>query len=119
MFDHLDQSHLYFMAPSSVFVSDDIVKESHVFLRIDRVRKSLEPLYAVPYKVLSRSAKVFTVEIDGKPTTVSIDSLKAAHLFTDEVASRISPPISTYEAHKSEVVTRYGRRSRTVAHFQT
>ncbi|GBN82603.1 hypothetical protein AVEN_131548-1 [Araneus ventricosus] len=66
---------------SAVFVSDDLIKASHVFLRIDRVRKSLEPPHAGPYKVLSRTEKVFTVEIDGKPTTVSIDRLKAAHHF--------------------------------------
>ncbi|GBO05935.1 Pro-Pol polyprotein [Araneus ventricosus] len=77
---------------SAVFVSDDLIKVSHVFLRIDRVRKSLEPPYSGPYKVLSRTEKVFTVEIDGKPTTVSIDRLKAAHLFLDEFPSRSSTP---------------------------
>ncbi|GBM05537.1 hypothetical protein AVEN_94811-1 [Araneus ventricosus] len=36
----------------AVFVSDDLIKASHVFLRIDRVQKSLEPPYAGPYKFL-------------------------------------------------------------------
>ncbi|GBM30172.1 hypothetical protein AVEN_134214-1 [Araneus ventricosus] len=78
---------------SAVFVSDDLIKATHVFLIIDRVRKSLEPPYAGPYKVLSRTDKVFTVGIDGKPTTVSIYRLKAAHLFLDEFPSRSSPPV--------------------------
>ncbi|GBL82102.1 hypothetical protein AVEN_150399-1 [Araneus ventricosus] len=103
---------------SAVFVSDDLIKTSHVFLRIDRVRKSLEPPYAGPYKVLSRTEKVFTVEIDGKPTTMSIDRLKAAHLFLDEFPSRLFPPFPSCKAQRSEVVTRSGRRSRRVVHFQ-
>ncbi|GBO37945.1 hypothetical protein AVEN_219027-1 [Araneus ventricosus] len=72
---------------SAVFVSDDLIKASHIFLKIERVRKSLEPPYASPYKVLLRTEKVFTVEINGKPTTVSIDRLKAVHLFLDDFPS--------------------------------
>ncbi|GBM83302.1 hypothetical protein AVEN_261140-1 [Araneus ventricosus] len=83
------------------FVSDDLIKASHIFLRIDRVRKSLEPPYAGPYKVLSRTEKVFTVEINGKPTTVSIDRLKAAHLFLDDFPSRSSPPVPACKAKMS------------------
>ncbi|GBM97987.1 Pro-Pol polyprotein [Araneus ventricosus] len=102
----------------AVFISDDLIKASHVFLRIDRVRKSLEPPYAGPYKVLSRTEKVFTVEINGKPTSVSIDRLKAAHLFLDDFPSRSSPPVPASKAQRSEVVTRSGRHSRRVVHFQ-
>ncbi|GBM75667.1 hypothetical protein AVEN_269894-1 [Araneus ventricosus] len=104
---------------SAVFVSDDLIKTTHVFLRIDRVRKSLEPPNDGPYKVLSRTEKVFTVEIDGKPTTVSIDRLKAAHLFLDDFPSRPSPPVPTCKAKRSEVVTRSGRRSRRDVPLQT
>ncbi|GBL77508.1 hypothetical protein AVEN_41888-1 [Araneus ventricosus] len=103
---------------SAVFVSDDLIKASRVFLRIYWVRKSLEPPYACPYKVLSRTEKVFTVKIDGKPTTVSIDRLKAAHLFLDDFPSWSSPPVSACKAQRSEVVSRSGRRSRRVVHFQ-
>ncbi|GBL78989.1 hypothetical protein AVEN_48950-1 [Araneus ventricosus] len=103
---------------SAVFVSDDLIKASHIFLKIDRVRKSLEPPYAGPYEVLSRREKVFTVEIDSKPTTVSIDRLKAAHFFLDEFPSRSSTTVPACKAQKSEVVIRSGRRSRRVVHFQ-
>ncbi|GBO31157.1 hypothetical protein AVEN_136213-1 [Araneus ventricosus] len=99
------------LATSSVELVADLVKASHVFLRIDRVRKPLEPPYAGPYKVLSKTEKIFTVEIDGKPTTVSIDRLKTAYLFSDEVAFKITPPVPACKAQKSEIVTRYGRRS--------
>ncbi|GBM77767.1 hypothetical protein AVEN_231574-1 [Araneus ventricosus] len=96
----------------------DLIKASHVFLRIDQVRKSMEPPYAGPYKILLRTKKDFTVQIDGKQTTVSIDRLKAAHLFLDEFPSKSSPPVPACKAKKSEVVTRSGRRSRRVFHFQ-
>ncbi|GBN62834.1 hypothetical protein AVEN_228702-1 [Araneus ventricosus] len=33
---------------SAAFISDDLITASHVFLRIDRVRKSLEPPHPVP-----------------------------------------------------------------------
>ncbi|GBN78101.1 hypothetical protein AVEN_194687-1 [Araneus ventricosus] len=102
---------------SAVFVSD-LIKASHVFLRIYRVRKSLEPPYAGLYKVLSRTEKVFTVEIDGKSTIVSIDRLKAAHVFLDDFPSRSSPPVPACKTKRSEVVTRSGRYSRRVVHFQ-
>ncbi|GBN26682.1 hypothetical protein AVEN_188335-1 [Araneus ventricosus] len=86
-----------------VFVIGDLLnllKASRVFLRIARIRKSLEPPYAGPYKALSRTSSVFTVEVDGRPVTISI-RLKAAHAFPDEVASRISSPISTCRDQKS------------------
>ncbi|GBN17658.1 hypothetical protein AVEN_199278-1 [Araneus ventricosus] len=78
---------------SPVFVRGDRLKASHVFLRIDRILKSLEPPYASPYKVLSKTSKLFIVEFNGRPVTISIERLKAAHMFPDEIASRKFPRI--------------------------
>ncbi|GBM31439.1 hypothetical protein AVEN_39237-1 [Araneus ventricosus] len=100
-----------------LFVSGDLLKASHVVLRIHRIRKSLEPPYAGPYKVLSRTSKVFTMEVNSRPVTVSIDRLKAVHMFPDEVSSRISSPIPTCSAQISDDANRYGRRSRLVVQF--
>ncbi|GFU63849.1 retrovirus-related Pol polyprotein from transposon opus [Trichonephila clavipes] len=36
-----------------VFISKDLLQASHVFLRIDRVRKALEPPYAGPFKTVN------------------------------------------------------------------
>ncbi|GBN20756.1 hypothetical protein AVEN_104148-1 [Araneus ventricosus] len=77
------------------FVSGDLLNASHEFLKIDQIRKSLEPPYAGPYKVLSRTSKVFTVGVDSRPVKVSIDELKAADVFPDEVAFWISSLIPT------------------------
>ncbi|GFS56882.1 uncharacterized protein TNIN_427011 [Trichonephila inaurata madagascariensis] len=42
----------------------------------DSVRRSLQPPYHGPYKVINRSDKVFTLFFKGKNVNVSIDRLK-------------------------------------------
>ncbi|GFV27790.1 transposon Ty3-G Gag-Pol polyprotein [Trichonephila clavipes] len=98
------------------FSSAKICCRRLVFLRIDRVRKTLEPPYAGPFKVLSRTDKVFKLEINGKAVSVSIDRLKAAHSFSD-CESTSSSPIPTSKSPK-DVITRSGRCSRRVVRFQ-
>ncbi|GFT60360.1 pol polyprotein [Nephila pilipes] len=68
-----------------VFTSKDLFHLSCIFLRLDRVRRPLEPPYAGAYKVVKRTSKVFTLEIDGKQHSVSLDRLKPAHLLPDTV----------------------------------
>ncbi|GBN77053.1 Retrovirus-related Pol polyprotein from transposon 412 [Araneus ventricosus] len=58
---------------------------THVFIRIDRVRKSLEPPYDGPFPVVKRHDKYFTVTIKGKDITISIDRLKPAYLLLTEI----------------------------------
>ncbi|GFW54362.1 transposon Ty3-I Gag-Pol polyprotein [Trichonephila clavipes] len=99
-----------------VFISKDLLQASHVFLRIDRVRKALEPPYAGSFKVLSRTDKVFKLEIKGKAVSVSIDRLKAAHSFLD-CESTSSSQIPTSKSPK-DVITRSGRSFRRVVQFQ-
>ena len=57
---------------------------THVFIRHDAVRKPLQPPYDGPYPVVKRTDKYFTVDINGRHDTVSIDQLKPAHLDTDD-----------------------------------
>ncbi|GFU73225.1 uncharacterized protein TNCV_493501 [Trichonephila clavipes] len=58
------------------FIFKDLKDCSHVFVRTDSVRRSLQPPYHGPYKVINRSDKVFTLFIKGKNVNVSIDKLK-------------------------------------------
>uniref|UniRef100_A0A1I8JCM5 ANK_REP_REGION domain-containing protein n=1 Tax=Macrostomum lignano TaxID=282301 RepID=A0A1I8JCM5_9PLAT len=53
---------------------------SHVWLRLDRVRKPLEAPYQGPFRVLHRSPLTFTLDISGTPTSVAIDRVKPARL---------------------------------------
>ena len=50
---------------------------THVFLRCDKVKRSLQPPYDGPFKVLKRADKTFTILLNGKEV-VSVDRLKAA-----------------------------------------
>ncbi|GFY63100.1 uncharacterized protein TNIN_188381 [Trichonephila inaurata madagascariensis] len=45
------------------FIFKDLKDCSHVFVRTDSVRRSLQPPYHGPYKVINRSDKVFTLFI--------------------------------------------------------
>ncbi|GFS98653.1 retrovirus-related Pol polyprotein from transposon 412 [Trichonephila clavipes] len=64
----------------TIFVSKDLVACSHIFLRIDSLRKGLQPPYDDPYKVIDRKEKVFRILRHGKEVSVSIDRLKHAHI---------------------------------------
>ena len=61
-------------------VSEALSHCSHVFVRFDVVKKPLQQPYNGPYHVLSCSAKQYTIDYNGRPTVVSLDRLKAAHI---------------------------------------
>ena len=69
---------------------------SHVFLRVDAVRRPLVPPYDGPFAVLHRTDKVFTILKNQKAITVSVDRLKPAHaLPSSPPASAASSPVSS------------------------
>ncbi|CAH8647289.1 unnamed protein product [Schistosoma intercalatum] len=53
---------------------------SHVFVRVDSVRKPLQQPYEGPFRVIARHEKTFKVDRHGRVETVSIDRLKPAHV---------------------------------------
>ena len=107
---------------------------SHVFLRVDAVRKPLVPPYLGPFRVLghSDSFKTFDILQNEKTVTVTIDRLKPAHLLP-VVAAPPTPPTpvpvpgprprqvfhrSRGHADVPPVILSSGRVSRPVARFQ-
>ena len=60
------------------YVPKDLTNCSHVWLRIRRVKRPLQPPYIGPYLVLSRHPKYLTIFRDGKSVNVSIDNVKPA-----------------------------------------
>ena len=62
------------------YVSDALATVTHVFVRHDAVRKPLQQPYDGPYEVVKRNDKYFTININGRHNTVSLDRLKPAHL---------------------------------------
>ena len=59
------------------FVPPNLQSCTHVWQRVDRVRRPLEAPYQGPFKVVARTNKVFTLELpSGRTETVSVDRLK-------------------------------------------
>ena len=80
------------------YVPNDLHHTPQVWLRIDRVRKSLEAPYSGPYEVVKRFPKFFILKLPQGETSVSIDRLKPAYLLNNSPPSainipRIPPPI--------------------------
>ena len=79
-------------------IPNDLSTATHVFVRQDAIRKPLQPPYNGPYPVVKRTPKHFTVHINGRNNTISIDRLKPAHLdstnTTDNVLHSQTPTIS-------------------------
>ena len=67
---------------------------SHVFLRIDAVKRPLVAPYEGPFPVVSRTAKTFVILRRGKPVTVSIDRLKPAALLPEVADPLVSSPVA-------------------------
>ncbi|XP_064476218.1 uncharacterized protein LOC135390170 [Ornithodoros turicata] len=85
---------------SRLYVHDDLETCTHVFVRVDAVRKPLQPPYTGPYQVVSHTSKFFFLIINGKQKQVSIDRLKPAYIeaaAADLTAALISTPHSVYQ----------------------
>lgn len=103
---------------NKVFVFKDLATCSHVFLREDALRGSLQPAYTGPHEIIKRGLKVFKILIKGKHITVSVDRLKPAYILCDDAAPSQPPseppeppqPQSTPQPINATRTTRSGRR---------
>ncbi|XP_023247612.1 uncharacterized protein LOC111643675 [Copidosoma floridanum] len=69
------------LPPQKPFIFSDLQRCSHVFRRIDAIRRPLDPPYSGPHKVIRRiDERNYTIEVNGQPRTVSTDTLKPAYL---------------------------------------
>lgn len=130
-------------ANPKIFIQKELSSCSHVFVRNDTVRKSLQPPYDGPYKIITRHPKYFAIQRRNRIVKISIDRLKAAFVTDDTFPdnpnspAQLPPPIATTEViqpqercHptpnqqatstsclKSPVYTRSGRRVRIPERF--
>ena len=58
------------------YIRRGLAEAEHVFVKNDVIHPTLKPKFSGPFKVLNRSAKYYTLDINGKSDTVSIDRLK-------------------------------------------
>lgn len=81
-----------------VFVHKNLYSCTHVFIRIDRVKKPLERPYEGPYRIVERiSDHVFKIDINGLETNVNVERLKPAYFeaTAGETATQaMVPPLS-------------------------
>ena len=87
---------------STFYVHKSLTDCSHVFLRVDTVRKPLQQPYTGPHKVISRGDKCFDIFINGTVKTVSIDRLKPAFVLGEDLQVQHSD-------QQKKVTTRSGR----------
>lgn len=77
------------------FISKLLDTCTHVFMRVGQIRKSLDPPYSGPHRVINRlDTKRFVIDVNGTHKTVSIDSLKPAFIAEDDEPIQPPPPIS-------------------------
>ena len=95
-----------------------------VFIRIDSVRKGLQPPYEGPFPVMHPAGKYFTVNKEGKKLTISVDRLKPAYTDGDDIPTATSADKQeTAKAPEVPIIlpppciTRSGRRVNKPARF--
>ena len=79
-------------SPPSTYIPSDLKHCSQVWLRVDRVRKSLEAPYTGPFEVITRYPKFFVLNLPRGHTSVSIDRLKPAYLPSAQTPNPSPPP---------------------------
>ena len=78
-FSRLTEGELH--STSKSYVPSDLQSCTHVWLRVDRVRRPLEAPYIGPLPVIQRHEKFFKIEFpSGNRDNVSIDRLKPAYI---------------------------------------
>lgn len=60
----------------SPYIPPDLDATTHVFVRRDAVRRPLQRPYNGPYRIIKRSDKFYTLDLNGRRDTVSLDRLK-------------------------------------------
>lgn len=118
-----------------VYVPTNLASADYVYVRKDSHRHPLQRPYDGPFRVLKKSDKYFTLDVKGRPDTVSIDRLKAAlvtqlptHKDREPVPDPMEPPLSisgsaptsspTSWTDNPSSTTRSGRISRRPLRFR-
>ncbi|XP_063873208.1 uncharacterized protein LOC135107372 [Scylla paramamosain] len=107
---------------SKPYVPNVLFSCSKVWVRIDRVRKSLEAPYSGPYEVIQRDPKYFILRLPQGDTSVSIECLKPAYIpITRQAPSndRDDLTTSTLDSNSSPFPDISASTPSPSAHFQS
>ena len=86
--NELKPSEMAHHATPKIQMPSSIAEADFVYVRTDAVRQPLVRPYTGPFKVVDKSAKYFTISKNGKTDTVSIDRLKPAFLFENNITKK-------------------------------
>lgn len=92
---------VFFHSDKPGSVPKSLLSAKSVFLRVDAVRRPLEPPYEGPFQVIRRSPKTFTICRGGKNVVVSVDRLKPAFPFVPGPTSPFVPRTSSSSPSRS------------------
>ncbi|XP_047116021.1 uncharacterized protein LOC124795985 [Schistocerca piceifrons] len=76
------------------FVYKDLSMSTHTFVRIDMIKKLLEPPCEGPYKVVERIPNFFGLKMKDQLKNISIDRLKPAYLLKEDIKLPEDTPVS-------------------------
>ena len=97
------------------YVPSQLERCTHVYMRIDRQKKSLEPVYTGPHLVLSRSPKAFTIRLNDAAYEASIDRLKPAYIAMEDQEDELQPIPKLNIGAENHVAPKTSQNKETVA----
>lgn len=81
-FRHIQPTSPRHSSHRKLFRSQDLESCTHVFVRSELIKKSLTPAYDGPFKILQRSMKTMTLDLNGRQQVVTVDRIKPAYTDT-------------------------------------
>lgn len=103
---------------NKLFVSPELLKCTHVFLRCDSVKKPLQQPYTGPHPIIRRiTDRLYTINVNGKETNISTDRLKPAYINSDTIQTIEFPhlhPTATNNQKSNNKIQPDPRRQRKV-----
>ncbi|KAK3881302.1 hypothetical protein Pcinc_014253 [Petrolisthes cinctipes] len=69
---------------SKTFVHQDLEACTHVFVRVDAVKRPLQQPYQGPFQVVRRTRKNFTIDKHGSQEDVAVDRVKPAYILNPD-----------------------------------
>ncbi len=112
--------HLVANFDKKTYINKNLFSCVSVYVRTYKVKLPQQAPYDGPYKVLKQSKKFFTLEINGKPDTVTIDWLKPAYVLDvvpPQPDSSVVLPKSILRSHTSGKVS--PERQKRVTFYKT
>lgn len=84
-----------------MYKPNNLAVTGFVYVRHDAHRGPLQRPYKGPFKILDTGEKHFTLDINRRPDTVSIDRLKTAYGIDSSLSNSSTPPASTSPSNKA------------------